>query len=240
MDTYLKTVERFDRREVAEDYVHKKNVADTFKNRRELACIAAALENIPGPGIILDIPSGTGRLLPLLLNLGHEVVQADASEHMLDAAKRYYSRGSNALSKEQLARVRFTCREVMDTGFSDNEFSAVICNRLFHHYPEAEVRRAVLAELARICNGPLIVSFFSNFAISAMRFHMANFFRGRKPSDRIPIWFREFQRDFVSCGLVCTEIYPVLFGISPQTYLKLTKGGDGGIKPDKTGTISID
>lgn len=225
MDAYVRTRERFDSQEVAEAYTIKKNETVNIRNHRELDCISRALDGVPPGSRVLDIPSGTGRLIPLLLEKGYEVVEADSSRHMLSAAKRYYSTGETALSVEQMTRVQFVRQEVRNTTFRDGEFSAVICNRLLHHYPTPELRRQTLAELARICSGPLIVSFFSNFAVSALRFHVSNFLKGRKPDDRIPIWFSVFQNDFESCGLYCASIYPVLYGVSPQTYVKLVKKG---------------
>jgi 2-polyprenyl-3-methyl-5-hydroxy-6-metoxy-1,4-benzoquinol methylase len=213
--SYRATRERFDDRAAADDYVIKKNLTDNARNRRELACIERALEGLAPGARVLDLPCGSGRLEPVLARRGFEVTAADYSEPMLAAARRH--------TESAAARVRFRREDILSTTFADAEFDAVICNRLLHHYPEAELRRAVLAELARICRGRLVVSFYWNLALSALRFHLRNRIKGIRPNDRIPITLREFRADFESCGLVATGIFPVRRGISPQTYVRLER-----------------
>ncbi|MBS1270188.1 MAG: Bifunctional methionine biosynthesis protein MetXA/MetW [Gammaproteobacteria bacterium] len=219
-DSYLDTRARFDDPVVAGDYVIKKNTLDNAKNRREMACIMAALTGLPEKSRVLDLPCGTGRLLLMLLDKGHTVVAADYARAMLDAAEAYH-RNLLASDVEKSNRLKFQQEDILNTSFADDAFDAVICNRLFHHYPEAELRRQVLAELRRIAKNRIIVSFFSNFALSALQFHLGNRIRRITPNDRIPVWYREFERDITRSGLIVSEIYPVRYGISPQTYLKL-------------------
>jgi len=100
-----------------------------------------------------------------------------------------------------------------------------ISNRLFHHYPTAELRRRALAELARVTNDRIIVSYFSNVALSALRFHAKNLLLNRKPNDRVPIWPAVFAADIAAVGLRVKAAFPVRYGLSPQTYLWLQKAG---------------
>jgi 2-polyprenyl-3-methyl-5-hydroxy-6-metoxy-1,4-benzoquinol methylase len=219
-DSYLDTRERFNDERVARSYVHKKNVRDSSKNRREMACIVQALEGVAAGSRVLDLPCGTGRLESMLLDKGFEVVAADYSLPMIEAARDYYA---ETLLKDpaRSARLSFVQQDVMNTTFDDDWFDAVICNRLIHHYPEPETRRRVLTELARICRGPLVVSYYDNFALSALKFRMRKRIRGVVPVDRIPISRAVFQADYQACGLRCTRTLPVRYGVSPQTYLVL-------------------
>lgn len=219
---YLSTRERFNDKTVAASYVIKKNHLDSSKNRREIRCIERALERLPAGASVLDIPCGSGRLEPMLTAKGFKVIAADYSEPMLEQARQAYRRHPSFLEAENDADVSFDKQDVLKTSYESNAFDAIVCNRLLHHYPQAELRREVFAELARISRGVIIVSYYSNFALSSLKFHLVNFVRRRTAMDRIPIWFSTFQRDFETVGLRCVATYPVRYGVSPQTYLKLS------------------
>jgi len=220
--TYQATRERFDRPETARAYLNKKSDPGNARNRREMACILKALDGLPVASTVLDLPCGAGRLLPMLLDKQFTVVAADFSREMLkvaeaDCLERFEE------SAESTTRLSFQQQDILRTTFEENTFDAVICNRLLHHYPQAELRQQVLTELLRITkpDGRLIVSFFSNFALSALLFHLKNKLQGITPTDRIPIWHGVFRRDYERAGWQSTGYYPVWYGKSPQTYLRL-------------------
>ncbi len=220
-ESYLKTQSRFDDPAVARRYVTKKNTLNTSKNRREMACIQAALAGLPEQSRVLDLPCGSGRLEVMLLERGYSVVAADYALAMLDAAKDYHA-DLLASDAGKSKRLVFQREDILNTSFEDDAFDAVICNRLFHHYPEASLRQQVLSELKRISKDRIIVSFFSNFALSALRFRLANTLKGVTPNDRIPIWYKTFEQDIRESGLTVSGVYPVRRGVSPQTYLTLS------------------
>jgi ubiquinone/menaquinone biosynthesis C-methylase UbiE len=214
------TRSRFDRPEVAREYRARKNVL-TPRNLREWQCMEKALHGIGAGAAVLDLPCGSGRLEPLLEAKGYRVTAADFSGHMLQQAVDAYLASSGR--RELPPEVRFLQRDVMQTGFADGEFDAVICNRLLHHFPTPGLRRQALTELARITKGVVVISYFSNFALSALRFHLKNRLANRHPTDRIPIWFSTLEQDLAAAGLRCTGTFPVRLGLSPQTYLRLEK-----------------
>jgi len=139
---------------------------------------------------------------------------------MIEAAQAYHANLIESDSASS-ARLVFQREDILNTTFEDNTFDAIICNRLFHHHPEAASRQQVLTELKRISKGRIIVSFFSNFALSALRFHLSNTLKGITPDNRIPIWYKSFEQDNQRAGLRINGVYPVRRGISPQTCLKL-------------------
>jgi SAM-dependent methyltransferase len=220
-DSYLKIQSRFDHAKVASKYVVRKNTLNNSKNIREMACIESALTGLPANSRVLDLPCGSGRLEVMLLERGYTVVAADYAHAMIEAAQAYHA---NLLESdpEKSARLAFQREDILNTTFEDNSFDAIICNRLLHHYPEAALRQQVLTELKRISKDRIIVSFFSNFALSALKFHASNTLSGTTPDDRIPIWYKTFEQDIQRAGLRISGVYPVRRGISPQTYLKLT------------------
>lgn len=219
--TYLNTRDRFDDPEVAAEYVKKKNALNKGKNRREMACIETGLAGVPAASRVLDLPCGTGRLEGMLLSKGFDVVAADYAVNMLGEARKYLEAN---LDPRDLPRLSFSQQDIMHTTFEDNAFDVVICNRLFHHYPESATRVSVLTELARICKGRIVLSYYNSLALSALKFRLRNMFSGRVPDDRIPISFAQFRRDIEAAGLKCVRTLPVRYGISPQTYLVLQAG----------------
>jgi ubiquinone/menaquinone biosynthesis C-methylase UbiE len=214
--------ERFDRRDVAAEYVKRKNRPDDRRNRREMTCIERALAGIEPGSRVLDLPTGAGRLVPMLLNRGYSVLAADYSEHMLVEARRFADQVLPQ-ADEATARVEFRQEDIMHISLSDRSVDVSISNRLFHHYPTGELRRRALSELARVTTTRVIVSYFSNVALSALRFHGKNLLLNRTPTDRIPIWPSVFLQDVEAAGLRLEATYPVRYGFSPQTYLQLAK-----------------
>lgn len=211
--------ERFDRAEVAQSYRRAKNDRKTSKNRRELTCISRALEGI-GPGSkILDLPTGTGRLLPMLAARGVQIIAADYSRHMLEQAGQLWQQQSELQKTPKNSRVRFEQQDIMSINLVDKAVDVTICNRLFHHYPTPQLRRQALSELRRVTSRRIVLSYFSNVAVSAGRFHLKNAVTRRTPTDRIPIWPAIMRKDIEACGLTIEQVQPVLWGLSPQTYL---------------------
>lgn len=182
-----------------------------------MRCITAALKGLKEGGKVLDLPCGAGRLIPDLLALNLDVTEADVAPPMVDEAKRY------AAEKGIAERVRFEVADVLTTGFADDEFDAVICNRLFHHFNEPEIRVAALKELARISKDRLIISFFCTLSLDALTFHLQNMIRGVKSTDRIPIPYGLFKSECEQAGLRVDRIHPMRAGISRQWYLKLQR-----------------
>ena len=215
---YLGTCKRFDSAEVASTYRARKNLL-TSRNRREWSCIKKALNGVPAAANILDLPCGSGRLEPLLEQQGYRVTAADYSRHMVATARSAYLESTGRC--EVPDTMYFVQGDVMHMDFADGEFDAVICNRLLHHYPTSGLRQKALRECARVSSGVVIISYFDNFALSALRFHLKNRLLSRTPSDRIPIWRRILYQDLDAVGLRCTAVYPVRYGLSPQTYLRL-------------------
>jgi ubiquinone/menaquinone biosynthesis C-methylase UbiE len=183
------------------------------KGKREKACIKAALRNVPPNSLILDLPCGTGRLSFFLKELGFRVIGADVSFYMVEHAKQFLTTNN----------VHFEQQDILAIKHPDHTFQAAVCNRLFHHYANLEIRRLALKELMRVTDGPIIVSFFNSFSLSACWSKFKNWLKNKTPADRLPISFYTFKRDIEACGLKIENAYYCQYGISPQTYLKLVR-----------------
>ena len=100
------------------------------------------------------------------MDQGFRVTAADVSEAMVSIARTNIA-ASQSPTEGHLPHVDFEVRDVMQTGYADNQFDAVVCNRLFHHFTESSTRLRALKELRRISRGPVIISFFNSFALDA-------------------------------------------------------------------------
>ncbi len=217
IDTAEQTRKRFSTEASAQKYA--RSLGGTATHRREVVCIRAALSGLAAGSRVLDLPSGTGRLLPLLVEMGFRVTEADSSRHMIEQARKSAEAHGIADGTE------FRVEDAFETGFEDNAFEAVLCNRLFHHFREVKVRRRCLRELGRICRGPIVVSFFCESSLGAIVFRLRNWLRRRPPADRIPIPRRQFVADVEAAGLRVVRTMAARRWISKQWYAVLERPG---------------
>ncbi|MBP9866133.1 MAG: class I SAM-dependent methyltransferase [Candidatus Omnitrophica bacterium] len=113
------------------------------------ALASAASKYFSSPGTVLDIPCGTGRLLPILFDAGLSVTGADISEEMLAVAKQRFA---------DQATARFHKIDAEHMAFEKNAFDYVTSYRLMCHLPP-EVRTRVLNEMVRVCKKTLVINY---------------------------------------------------------------------------------
>lgn len=189
---------KYDTKEKVEKYA--KSVKDTATTRRESNCVSKALDlvNIPRGASVLDLPCGTGRMIPLLKSYGFKLTCADVSAEMVEQAKLSMGpSGENCIDEEDT----FCVASVFDTGFEDNAFDAINCHRLFQYFHESEERQHALKELKRICSGPIIVSFLCDLALDELWDRMRNGFRPRRKRSCVPVGYKLFEKDVQESGL---------------------------------------
>lgn len=212
--SYEESLDRWRTHHAAAGYPSDYGVS--LRDRREHQCIRDFVETLSPGSRILDLPCGTGRLTPLLHRRGLKVVGADCSRWMVESAAETWSKRPGVRS---INAPSFEVRQAMATGYADQSFDAVICNRLFHHFREPEIRTAVLREFGRICRGPIMVSFFNSFAIDAVRIRLKHRLRGTVATDRIPIPMATMLNDVRAAGLDVVAKRAVLWALSPMWYL---------------------
>jgi SAM-dependent methyltransferase len=212
--------ERFSRKSLADKYPSE--YSSRWRDRREKVCVEKCLQAIPTGSRVLDLPCGTGRLTRMLVTRGHNVTGADVSEAMLGHARENY-RAYQREQKGNAPDVQFEVRDVLATGFNANQFDAITCIRLFHHFDEADTRRRALAELRRICRGPIIVTFLNSFALDRFSSWAKNRLRGRKRTSQLPIPFKTFAADIDAAGLKIEKKIAAHWGISSRWFLVLSR-----------------
>lgn len=124
-----------------------------LSHRREMRVVRRALARAGAAGVLLDVPCGAGRLLPLLLEVGQEVIAADLSAAMVAEARA-------ALEADaRRGRVRFCVAPAHALPLADGAVDTALCHRLLHHLGEPGERAAVLRELARVARRRVVLSF---------------------------------------------------------------------------------
>jgi SAM-dependent methyltransferase len=212
--SYGRTRVRFDTSLAASKYAARETNGHRL---RESQCVRAALSHVPPASRVLDLPCGAGYLIRTLVDAGFYATGADVSQHMLDRARAAWAIASHE-RPEWRGKARFLVQDIMQTSFPDGHFDAVVCNRLFHHFYEPAMRCAALAELRRICSGPVVVFYFDRFALDAIRLASLRAIFGKFRRDRIPISTKTFAAEAASVGLQMEKVIWTRWGISPQAF----------------------
>jgi len=111
---------------------------------RVLANMVGRIQDRP----ILDVATGTGRAALLMARGGADVTAVDASEQMLQVARKR--------AAEEHAQITFKRGDAHALQFQDREFDVVICLRLLMHAPDW---RKVMAELCRVAERLVIFDY---------------------------------------------------------------------------------
>lgn len=207
------TRDRFDSHDSSMKYAGA--LDHTATHTREINCIKRCLAGIPAGALVLDLPCGAGRLLPFLCACGYRVVAADSSPHMVARAREL------AVREGLPAGIEFEVEDVLNTSFADSTFDAVICNRLFHHFFEPQVRISALSELGRISRGPVIISFFCSRSLSSAGFLLRNRLRKQPANDRVPIPRSTIVAEAAVAGLKVRKHMATKPIMGKQRYLEL-------------------
>jgi SAM-dependent methyltransferase len=103
----------------------------------------ALLAGLPAPpAVVLDIGCGAGRIALPLAKQGYQVFGVDASEVLLEAARR--SATSQGLT------ARFSLVDPLILPFDAETFDAALALKVYCYIPSQAIRVAYLAEIARV------------------------------------------------------------------------------------------
>ncbi len=118
------------------------------RTARELALLQRVWPGRAGE-TVLDLPCGAGRLLPLLRQRGHAVLQADGSLAMLQQA---HAAASAAPAPSTLANA-------LAMPFATAAVDGVVMFRFLHHL-DGDAARTAIGEACRVARRFVVVSFF--------------------------------------------------------------------------------
>ena len=135
-------------RKIAESYDKERfsSLPGRVFDHMEKAALRRVLSDLPHGSLILDVPTGTGRLAETMLEMGHRVVGVDISPAMLDVAAEKLQRFGD--------RYTTIVGDAYDLQFEADSFDAVVCARVLMHFP-LDYQTRFLSAVAKFSKGPV-------------------------------------------------------------------------------------
>jgi len=165
-------------------------------SRLEKELVCQYIEALPSGAVVADVPCGNGRMSQLVIQREDlRLVAIDYNPLMLDAIK---SLGNERLSASCMQG------DALDLPLEDRSVDLVINMRLLHHVAEQSVRVRMLSEMARVCRGLVITSFWSTHSWRYLRRRILN-----KSIRGYPISPRTFAAVCTEAGLSIERMVPV-------------------------------
>lgn len=174
-------------------------------DRRERAALSALLASTSWPpGPWLDAPCGAGRMSA---ELPGPVVQVDRDPAMVVACGPGRPRA---------------CASVHALPFADATFRGALCHRLLQHIATPVERITILRELARVTQGPIVVSFFDANCLQHLRRRVRRLF-GKPRSGRTAVSRRAFAAELQAAGLRIVAVRALRRFVAEQTLVLCTR-----------------
>jgi len=179
------------RTKYTQDAAEKYQVRKEGKNRAEMRLVDKAFAFIPKDARVLDVPCGGGRVTIHLSKRGYRVSSGDLSDAML------------AIAREAVARADLKCeverQDIEKLSYPDQAFEAIISFRLFHHFPNVEIRQRAVKELCRVAKYWVAISYFSPASVTSIKRKLRAAMGGRR-SEKHPTSLAEVKGYFEKCG----------------------------------------
>ena len=121
--------------------------------------------------LILDLPSGAGRLFKAIQPFGKRFIEMDISHEMLKFVRQNHADAKPALGVGSAFAMPLKDKCV------DVAFSA----RLFHHVPDQKERHQYIKELCRVAKKNVIFTFFHTWSLKNILRRLRRPFNKKKP-----------------------------------------------------------
>jgi SAM-dependent methyltransferase len=161
---------------------------------RELALLDRMVRNQGRCKVLLDLPSGGGRLSQPMARHTDLLIEADVALGQLR-----YGRTHGRVSTPQVW--------MMASGFHipllNESVDGTVCVRLIHHLPTEAEREQLVRELLRVSKRFLIVSFFDYYSPKNTLRRLRRPFNRKPPKSTMKV--RELQRLAQDCGARLVE-----------------------------------
>lgn len=164
-------------------YQHRK----PHKHQAEMRLIDRAFALVPKRHRVLDVPCGGGRVMLHLARKGYPASGADLSESMLAIVRETASELDLPCTVERQDLERLT--------YANGQFDTIVCFRLFHHFPNPEIRQRVISELCRVAAVFVVLSYFSPYSVQSVRRKFSG-----KDQDRFATPLAEVEGYFRNAG----------------------------------------
>lgn len=161
------------------------------KHLAEMKLVDRAFSLIPKTHRVLDLPCGGGRVTVHLGLQGYKMSSADLSDAMLAITRENVAQNGLKGTVEK--------QDIEKLTYADQHFDSLISFRLFHHFPNPEIRQRAVSELCRIAKQFVAISYFSPASVTSVKRAIRSAMGGRK-SDKHPTSLTEVKRYFAKAG----------------------------------------
>jgi SAM-dependent methyltransferase len=145
-----------------------------WSTEREYRLLERHLGSQPRSGLILDIPSGGGRLSGVIARHTDLLVEAD-----IGLGQILYCRERVRETIPEGSRIWITA-SAFHIPFKDGSVDGIVCCRLCHHLPTTEERERLVGELLRVARTFVVMTFFDHYSLK-------NYIRrARRPFNHLP------------------------------------------------------
>ncbi|MCA8953961.1 MAG: class I SAM-dependent methyltransferase [Planctomycetes bacterium] len=176
---------------------HRQKLHRRVSDRRERRILRDFLTRIGRTGLLLDLPCGYGRLLELLATAAERVVEADFSGSMLTLARQLHGElASEYLECSALAIPR-----------PDRSFGVAVSVRLNHHLESRAARLAHIAELCRVADTAVVMTFFSAASLKNRLRQLRRLWNGKTPKNALAA--AEVRAEFGRRGFAVERMVPL-------------------------------
>lgn len=179
----------------------KYQVRKESKHLAEMRLIDRAFALVPKHHRVLDVPCGGGRASLHLARQCYAVSAADLSAAMLEITRmRMAEEGLNVTVEKQ---------DVEALTLADRSFDTILSFRLFHHFPNPEIRRRVAGELCRVSRKYVALSYFSPASFTSVKRDLKRWL-GLKKSEKHATSLAEVRSYFEANGFALVKDFAQL------------------------------
>ncbi len=174
-----------------ENTARRYQVRKESKHRAEMKLVDRAFALVPKNHRVLDLPCGGGRVTVHLGLQGYAMSSADLSDAMLEITRENVAKNGLKVPVEK--------QDIEKLTYADKHFDSIISFRLFHHFPNAEIRQRAVTELCRVTKHIVAISYFSPASVTSVK-RMLRVATGGRKSDKHPTSLTEVKRYFAKAG----------------------------------------
>lgn len=189
------------------------------KHLAEMKLVDRAFSLIPKTHRVLDLPCGGGRVTVHLGLQGYNMSSADLSDAMLAITRESIAQNGLKATVEK--------QDIEKLTYADQHFDSLISFRLFHHFPNPEIRQCAVSELCRIAKQFVAISYFSPASVTSVKRSIRSAMGGRK-SDKHPTSLTEVKRYFAKAGFRFVKDFartPIIHTLHVAVFERDSKAG---------------
>jgi SAM-dependent methyltransferase len=191
-----------------DDELHKR-----INNRFEFALIRRCMEVVGPQDLVLDLPSGTGRLSPVVRPWAKRVIESDVSMEMLKFCRRNWANrfeghpGGVAAAGAGGEVEGFAQASAFHLPYRDRAFDCVFSSRLTHHIPDPNERDQFIRELGRVSKRWVVMTYFHKWSLKNLLRMLRSPFNRKKP--KVVMSTGEFRAVAATAGLELLHSWPL-------------------------------